>query len=286
MTEKQEISFFNEVLAYELINFLFKEKEFKSLFEKHSNSSKILKNNHYLFKDDELYKKVYAKMKSFENKIQYVFYNESQYPDKLADLNYFLPLFYYQGNLNLTSQKCLSIIGSRNCSKKGLLRTKKLAIELAKQGFTIVSGLAKGVDTIALKAAIHKGGNVIAVIGTPLNDYYPPENKDLQNYIGKKHLLISQVPFVKYQDISYKMKRTYFPKRNAIMSALSQATIIVEAGENSGSLIQAKAALKQGRKLFILNSCFENKTLSWPAFYQKKGAIRVKTIKDIIDHLS
>ena len=93
--------------------------------------------------------------------------------------------------------------------------------------------------------------------------------------------MISQVPIKRYHEQNFRVNRIFFPERNATMSALSQATIIVEAGETSGSLIQARAALKQGRKLFILDSCFMNSNISWPHKYAEKGAIRVRDIDDI-----
>jgi len=98
--------------------------------------------------------------------------------------------------------------------------------------------------------------------------------------------LISQVPFLKYESQDFRINRTFFPERNKTMSALTEATIIVEASNTSGSLIQARAAIQQGRKLFILNSCFENKDISWPEYYRKKGAIRVYDFNDILTNLN
>ena len=157
---------------------------------------------------------------------------------------------------------------------------------MSKKKFTIFSGLASGIDTIAHKTALKCKGKTVAVLGTPLSHTYPKENIELQNLIASKHLLISQVPFVKYGESRHTFNRFYFPERNKTMSALSEATVIVEAGETSGTLTQAKAALKQGRKLFILNNCFENKSLSWPHKFEDKGAIRVHHTNDILRALS
>ena len=147
--------------------------------------------------------------------------------------------------------------------------------------FTIVSGLAEGIDTVAQETAIGEGGQTIGVIGTPLGHIYPKSNEKLQKTVAEKFLLISQIPVERYEAQNPKTNRFFFPERNKTMSALTQATIIIEAGETSGTLIQAREALKQGRKLFILNSCFENTNLSWPAKYESQGAIRVHEYDDI-----
>jgi DNA processing protein len=156
---------------------------------------------------------------------------------------------------------------------------------LAEYDFTLVSGLAEGVDTIALETAIRNNMNVIGVIGTPIDEYYPKKNINLQEKIAKENLLISQVPFYKYYIQPFQTKHIYFAERDVTMSALSSATIIVEASDTSGTLYQARACMEQNRPLFILNSCFENTSITWPSKYEKKGAIRVKDINDIITKL-
>jgi len=130
------------------------------------------------------------------------------------------------------------------------------------------------------------GAPVAAVIGTPICDYYPPENRGLQDDIAQNNLLVSQVPILRYHAQGVRQNRMFFPERNITMSALTEATIIVEAGQTSGTLTQARAAIQQGRKLFILNSCFLDPTLTWPALYEKKGAIRVREYEDIKRHLA
>ncbi|ULT72999.1 DNA-processing protein DprA [Pseudomonas sp. BC42] len=209
-----------------------------------------------------------------------------EYPEKLRDADHPVELLYFQGNWELVETNCVAIVGTRNPSEEGAFNAGRIAHSLVKNGFTVVSGLAKGIDTAAHNAALAAGGNTIAVIGTPLNDYYPKENKELQDHIAQKHLLISQVPFLRYKDQSYKTNRLFFPARNVTMSALTSATIIVEAGNTSGTLVQARAALAQKRKLFILESCFRNTELNWPARFEKLGAIRVQNVSDIIGLLT
>lgn len=209
-------------------------------------------------------------------------YGSEDYPDRLRDAAHPVELLYYRGWWDLIdAPKRIAIVGSRKVSDDGIRRTKKLVKLLVRDGFTIVSGLAKGVDTAAHTTAIECGGNTIAVIGTPITEYYPPENKALQDLIAEKYLLISQVPIWRYAKQDYRSNRLFFPERNATMSAIAQATVIVEASDTSGTLVQARAALAQGRKLFILDNCFRNPKLTWPARFQEKGAIRVTDVEDI-----
>lgn len=208
-------------------------------------------------------------------------FGDGEFPERLNDANHPLRIFYYQGDWHLTYLPSIAVVGTRQPSENGKRITEALVKMLVRDKFVIVSGLARGIDTIAHATAIANSGSTIAVIGTPLNYYYPSENQGLQNEIAANHLLISQVPFLRYADQDYRKNRFFFPERNATMSALTQATIIVEAGETSGTLIQAKAALKQGRKLFILDNNFQNTALSWPEKYEKEGAIRIRNYNEL-----
>ncbi len=207
---------------------------------------------------------------------------DHQYPKKLREAKHPIELFYYKGDAALLENNCISIVGSRKCTNEGKLRTRRLTKLLVENRYTIVSGLATGVDTVALETAIKENGKVIGVIGTPINKYYPKENRDLQDKISREHLLISQVPFYRYYHEPFQSRKNNFPRRNATMSAISQGTVIIEASDTSGTLTQARAAMQQGRKLFILNSCFEKSSISWPKQYEKEGAIRVEEIEDVI----
>ncbi len=210
-----------------------------------------------------------------------------EFPSKLHNkIKYPLEVLYYRGCWDLINAKCISVVGTRKPSTDGIKRTIKLVKNLVQDGFTIVSGLATGIDTVAHNTALEYGGKTIGVIGTPLTHQYPRENANLQETIANKFLLISQVPFCRYEHQNINMNRLFFPERNITMSALSLGTIIVEAGETSGTLIQARAALSQERKLFILDNCFRNSQLTWPSKYEKKGAIRVKEYSDIINVLN
>jgi DNA processing protein len=209
-----------------------------------------------------------------------------QYPSGLLDAAYPVRFLYFLGHWDLIEHpKTIAVIGSRNATPGRIRRTQKLVQQLVDRDYTIVSGLAAGIDATAHEAAIKCGGSTIAVIGTPISDCYPKQNQKLQEKIAREHLLISQVPILRYRQQDWRFNRYFFPERNKTMSALTAATVIVEASELSGTLVQARAALQQGRKLFILDSCFQNPDISWPAKYEKQGAIRVKSVEDILDGL-
>ncbi|HEJ2269662.1 TPA: DNA-protecting protein DprA [Pseudomonas aeruginosa] len=204
------------------------------------------------------------------------------YPLRLRDAVEPVEILYYLGSWELAeAPRRIAVVGTRKVSPEGAARTRKLVRALVENDFTVVSGLAQGVDTIAHQTAIEHGGRTIAVIGTPISEVYPKENADLQRRIAEEFLLVSQVPILRYMSQTWKGNRYFFPERNKTMSALSEATVIVEASETSGTLIQAQAALKQGRKLFILESNFKNPAITWPARFEKLGAIRVREFDDI-----
>jgi DNA processing protein len=204
-----------------------------------------------------------------------------EYPQKLRDAEDPIELLYYRGWWDLVETRSVAVVGTRQPSEHALNNVDRLVRLLVKDGYTIVSGLARGIDAAAHNTAIQAGGKTIAVIGTPLDRVYPRENATLQEKIAQDYLLISQVPAYRYSKQDYRRNRTFFPERNKTMSALTEATIIVEAGQTSGTLIQARAALRQRRKLFILEGSFQNPSLTWPQEFEALGAIRVRRYEDI-----
>ena len=210
--------------------------------------------------------------------------DDFHYQDRFNDGQTPLSLFYYFGDINLLESPCVSIVGSRQATTDGLHCATEVARVLVGQGYTIVSGLAKGVDTAALEVAVSQPeGRAIGVIGTPLDQYYPKENQQLQDRIAANHLLISHVPFYRYEHEPFRDRRFYFPRRNVTMSAISQATVIIEASETSGTRSQAEAAIKQGRQLFIMESCFAG--ADWPAKFIGRGAVRTKDLDQLLSIL-
>lgn len=181
------------------------------------------------------------------------------------------------GDVELIRKRAVSIVGTRDVSANGAARARRLAKELSEHGLVIFSGLAKGVDTEALRSAIHVGGRVIAVIGTPLDKAYPAENKRLQEEIYRDHLLISQ--FRPGQPVF----PSHFPERNKLMAALSDGTAIIEAGDTSGTLHQAAECVRLGRWLFIAQAVMDDTTLTWPRRFETYERCRV--LRDVTDIL-
>jgi DNA processing protein len=182
------------------------------------------------------------------------------------------------GNVDLLRRAfSVAIVGTRVVSADGAARARRLARELAERRIVVVSGLAKGVDTEALTAAIEAGGSVIAVIGTPLEQAYPIENAPLQELIARNHLIVSQ-----FQPGS-STGPGHFPERNRLMAAVTDATAIIEAGNASGTLYQAAECVRLGRWLFIARSVIDDPSLEWPAKF--KDRTRVRTLSETSDIL-
>lgn len=173
----------------------------------------------------------------------------------------------------------VSIVGARTASAQGLGRAHRLAKELAGEGVVVVSGLAKGIDTAAHRGAIDAKGNTIAVLGTPLDRCYPKENDALLQLIMREHLAISQFP------PGSPIQRYNFPQRNRTMALIAEATVIVEAGNSSGSLSQGWEALRLGRLVFMMKSVFERPGLTWPNKLLDYGARVLTRSEDLLENL-
>lgn len=175
----------------------------------------------------------------------------------------------------------VAIVGSRQASALGLARARRLAATLVERGVVVVSGLAAGIDTAAHTTAITRAGRTVAVLGTPLDRVYPPQNAALQRQIGAEHLLVSQFPS------GAAIRRSNFPLRNRTMALISDATVIVEAGQTSGSISQGWEALRLGRVLYITQAVARDAALSWPRELLDYGArvLSDETLEDFLDML-
>ncbi len=171
----------------------------------------------------------------------------------------------------------VAIVGSRKASPEGLRRARRLSYILAQRDVVVVSGLAEGIDTAAHLAAIEGRGRTVAVLGTPLDQFYPKSNIELQQRLMEEQLVLSQFPF------GCPIQRSNFPTRNRTMALISHATVIMEAGETSGSLSQGWEALRLGRSLFIAQSIVDNKSLIWPEKMIEYGALVLSD--DTLDQL-
>lgn len=166
---------------------------------------------------------------------------------------------FVAGETALLSNHCIAVIGARKASDIGRRRARQLGRQLAQSGVVVVSGLAEGIDTEALTGAIEAGGRVVAVIGTPIDQAYPAKNKALQELIYRDHLLISQFA------AGERVFPSNFPARNRTMAALSDASVVIEASDTSGTLHQAAECQRLSRWLVIARNVVDDPDLTWPA---------------------
>ena len=188
----------------------------------------------------------YSKMLS-NNKISFITRDNSSYPQKLKDI-YDAPYYIYvKGNVSILNGECISIIGSRNCSKYGEIVAKRLAFNLSKAGKIIVSGMARGIDAYAHNGSINAKGKTIAVLGSGVDQIYPRENEKLYyDILSKGGAIVSEYA------MGVKPISSNFPARNRIISGVSDKVIVVEAGERSGTFITVDYALEQGKEVYAV----------------------------------
>ena len=173
-------------------------------------------------------------------------WEDEGYPDRLRDIPQSPPILYVKGELAPEDDWSIAIVGTRRITAYGRQVTEKIAARMAQAGVTIVSGLARGIDGVAHKAALDSGGRTIAVLGSGVDQIYPPEHRKLAMKIIEKGALVSDYP------PGTKPEASNFPPRNRIISGLSMGTVIVEAGRRSGALITADFAAEQGKDVFAV----------------------------------
>ena len=190
------------------------------------------------------------------------------------------PLFLYiKGSLLPEDGNAVAMVGTRTPTHYGLTVTHRMAYELASQRITVVSGMARGIDTQAHKGALAAQGRTIAVLGCGIDTAYPPENRGLMEEIARTGAVVTENPF------GTKPESGYFPARNRIISGLAAGTVIIEAAEDSGSLITADYALKQGRKLFAVPGNISSPSSRGTNSLIKQGALLVETAGDVLKGL-
>ena len=181
-----------------------------------------------------------------EEKIKVLTILDGAYPQRLKEI--YLPpiVIFYRGNLSLINQRAVAIVGSRDHSKYAKDCIHELIPTLVNDGIVIISGLARGVDTLAHEETLKTSGNTIAVIGSGLDVVYPPENANLYDLISKRGLILSEYP------LQSRPLKFHFPYRNRIIAGLSHGVCVIEAKEKSGSLITANLALSENREVFAV----------------------------------
>lgn len=203
-------------------------------------------------------------------------FEDAEYPEQLKTI-YDPPIaLYVRGTLEKKDKHSLGIVGTRDATHYGLSVTDKLSYQLAKVGFCVISGLARGIDTAAHKAALKGGGRTIAVLGSALDTLYPPENAALADAIAKSGAVVTEYTMGREAD------RTTFPYRNRIVAGMSLGLIVVEAGINSGALITANDAAEQGRIIFAVPGRIDSPAARGCHQLIKNGARLIEDIDDVL----
>ena len=207
-------------------------------------------------------------------------YADSDYPESLRQIDDAPVLLYMKGRIINEDRFSLGIVGSRQMSMYGKMMAQNFASELAAKGLTIISGLARGIDTTAHKGALQAGGRSIAVLGCGIDTVYPPENEQLIADLAQNGAVISEFP------LGTPPNRENFPRRNRLISGLSLGVLIVEAAAGSGSLITASYALEQGKDIFAVPGGITSKNSVGTNALIKKGAKLVQSVDDILLELT
>jgi DNA processing protein len=230
---------------------------------------KDFKEWHKIEKELELINKLDAHIITYENPL---------YPQSLLNIYDFPVILYTRGTLKADDIN-VAVVGSRIASTYGKFSTEKLCRELALKNITIVSGLARGIDSAAHRGALAGKGRTIAVLGCGLDTVYPSENEKLSREIASHGAVITEYPF------GTPPNSQNFPARNRIISGISLGVVVVEANEKSGSLITARLALEQGREVFAVPGSIDSAGSRGTHKLIKEGAKLIETVDDILDEI-
>jgi DNA processing protein len=205
--------------------------------------------------------------------------DDDRYPPALKKIYDPPPVLYIKGSLVREDNLAISIVGSRRCSFYGQEQSSRLAHFLSSAGFTVCSGMARGIDTAAHQGALSAGGRTIAVQGCGLANIFPPENKKLFELIAQSGACLSELP------LSYEPLYTNFPSRNRIIAGLSLGTIVVEAALHSGALITARTALDYNREVMAVPGKVDSPLSKGAHQLIKQGAKLIESVEDVMEAL-
>lgn len=204
---------------------------------------------------------------------------DDQYPPNLRLVPNLPPFLFHRGNLRPDDDVAVAVVGTRAATDDGISRARSMARMLAERHVTVVSGLARGIDTAAHTAALDSGGRTIAVLGTGITRCYPPENEGLAEQVTASGALVSQ-----FWPTRAPGKDT-FPRRNVVTSGLSQGTVVIEASSTSGARMQARLALEHGKQVFLLRSLVAGQP--WARDYvSRRGAVEVASVEEVMRRLA
>ncbi len=214
-----------------------------------------------------------------KEKVKIITLLDELYPDNLKKIYDPPPFLYIMGELRKEDNRAIAIVGSRKATTYGRLMAERISKDLVSQGITVVSGMARGIDTFSHQGALSAGGRTIAVLGCGIDIVYPSENKNLRDRIMESGAVLTEFPF------STQPEGVNFPSRNRIISGLSLGVVIIEAASDSGSLITASNALDQGREVFAVPGNITSKFSQGTNKLIKRGAKLVEDADDIIEEI-
>lgn len=212
-----------------------------------------------------------------DNNIEMITSGQPLYPAVLKEIKDFPKVLFYRGNPAIMNDRCAAVVGSRKTTQYGRNTARSISARLAEKQVVIVSGMAKGIDTCAHRGALDVGGGTIAVLGCGIDICYPRDNNGLKEEIEQNGLVISEYP------PGTEPARYYFPRRNRIISGLSELTVVVQAGNSSGALITAELAAEQGREVFAVPGNIDSMYNIGNNKLIKEGAVPVTCIDDIAE---
>lgn len=227
------------------------------------------------------WEKIDTQLKKLESKkINVVTPDSTGYPESLKNIDDSPIVLYTKGSLQKEDRFAIAVVGSRKYSSYGRFAVEKLSTELSSLGFTIVSGMARGIDTLAHAAAVNSGGRTIAVMGSGIDVPYPPENKLLMEKIANSGCVMTEFP------LGTQPERENFPRRNRLISGLALGVLVVEATADSGSLITASCAADQGKEVFAVPGNINSANSEGTNELIKNGVKLVRNVEDIIEELA
>lgn len=203
---------------------------------------------------------------------------DDDYPANLRVIYNLPPFLFYRGRLERDDARSVAVVGTREASDAGIDSARRMAGLLAEHGVTVLSGLAKGIDTAAHEETLAQGGRTIAVLGTGILRCYPKENSELAERIVQSGALVSQF-WPSQPPTTYN-----FPRRNVVTSGMSQGTVVIEASETSGAKMQARLALEHGKRVFLVSRLVTSQP--WAQKYvEHRGAIEIRSVEDVLARL-
>jgi len=222
-----------------------------------------------------------AEMEKLEKSgVKALTYHDAAYPARLKEIYDYPPLIYVRGSLTGQDEWCVSVVGTRRSTVYGRQVTEEMVEGLVRNKITVVSGLARGIDTVAHRRALEAGGRTIAIFACGLDTVYPAENTALARSIVSNGALISEYP------LGARPRPDNFPRRNRIMSGMSLGVLVIEADEDSGAMITARMALEQNREVFAIPGSIFSPVSRGTNRLIQEGAKLVRTCTDILEELN